>query len=167
MSGSAEMQASTADTRAAFTAILAEIAADIGERPLDAALGAHLQAHFPAEGDTVRRLADLTARGAAEGWLLPREAGGLRFGRPVKPGGACGGFSVDAVEMRDMKGPHHVHTNGEIGHVLPIEGEPRFDAFAPGWYVYPPGSAHWPTLSGGAAYVLYFLPDGAIEFTGR
>ncbi|MEL0134549.1 MAG: DUF4863 family protein, partial [Rhodobiaceae bacterium] len=28
-------------------------------------------------------------------------------------------------------------------------------------------SDHHPTVSGGAAHILYFLPDGAIEFTGR
>ena len=44
---------------------------------------------------------------------------------------------------------------GEIGAVIPIEGEPMFDAFKPGWYVYPPGSAHHPTVSGGEAYVVY------------
>lgn len=26
---------------------------------------------------------------------------------------------------------------------------------------------HHPTVSGGDAYILYLLPDGAIEFTGR
>ena len=67
----------------------------------------------------------------------------------------------------DVAGPHHIHTNGEIGAVMPIQGEPRFDDFAPGWYVYPPGSDHHPTVSGGDAYVLYLLPEGAIEFTGK
>lgn len=34
------------------------------------------------------------------------------------------------------------------------------------WSGYPPGSTHNPTLSGGDAYILYLLPEGAIEFTG-
>jgi hypothetical protein len=41
----------------------------------------------------------------------------------------------------------------------------RFDGQAAGWKVYPPGSAHKPTVSGGRAYVLYLLPEGAIQFT--
>ena len=69
--------------------------------------------------------------------------------------------------MRDVKGPHHVHTQGEIGMIMPIDGAPRFDGIDLGWYVYAAGSDHWPTVAGGTAYVLYFLPDGAIEFTGK
>ncbi|MGA7328046.1 MAG: DUF4863 family protein [Rhodomicrobium sp.] len=30
-----------------------------------------------------------------------------------------------------------------------------------------PGSSHHQTVSGGDAYVLYLLPEGAIEFTGQ
>ena len=48
-----------------------------------------------------------------------------------------------------------------------IDDAPRFDGKEAGWYVYPPGSSHHPTVQGGDAYVLYFLPEGAIEFTGK
>ena len=50
---------------------------------------------------------------------------------------------------------------------MAISGEPKFDGFPEGWYVYGPGSDHHPTVEGGDAYVLYLLPGGAIEFTGR
>jgi len=43
--------------------------------------------------------------------------------------------------------------------VVPITGRPA------GWCVYPAGSAHRPTVSGGRALVLYLLPAGQIEFT--
>jgi hypothetical protein len=33
--------------------------------------------------------------------------------------------------------------------------------------VFEPGSDHCPTVTGGKALVLYFLPDGKIEFTGQ
>jgi hypothetical protein len=49
--------------------------------------------------------------------------------------------------------------------IVPITGEARFDGKGRGWYVYAPGSSHAPTVTGGSAYVLYLLPDGAIEFT--
>ena len=98
---------------------------------------------------------------------MAREAGGIKFGRAVKPGAEARHFSVDVVRMKDVRGPHHVHTTGEIGAIMPIEGEPKFDGMPEGWYVYPPGSDHHPTVSGGDAYVLYLLPDGAIEFTGK
>jgi len=154
-------------SKSAFLELIAEIAGSIGTRPLDAALAEQLNATYPADGPRFARLAELCATGEAEGWLMPREAGGIRFGRAVKPGAEAGRFSVDVVRMENVRGPHHVHTTGEIGAVMPLSGEPRFDDMPPGWYVYPPGSDHHPTVTGGAAHVLYFLPEGAIEFTGR
>ena len=67
--------------------------------------------------------------------------------------------------MDDVVGPHHSHPNGEIDLVMPSEGEARFDGHGAGWVVYPPGSAHHPTVSGGRALVLYLLPEGSIEFS--
>ncbi len=150
-----------------FSMLLSGIAAQLEGVPLDDKMAAFLNAEYPAEGPDLVRLAELCAEGEAEGWLMSREAGGIKFGRAIKPGGATGEFSVDVVRMRDVKGPHHLHPNGEIGAVLPIEGVPKFDGFEAGWYVYPPGSAHHPTISGGDAYVIYLLPEGAIEFTGQ
>ena len=40
----------------------------------------------------------------------------------------------------------------------------RFDGQDAGWKVYAPGTAHFPTVTGGAALVLYLLPNGEIEF---
>jgi hypothetical protein len=37
---------------------------------------------------------------------------------------------------------------------------------AGGWFVYPPNSDHRPKTSGGEVYVLHFLPEEAILFTG-
>lgn len=150
-----------------FSTLLGGIAARLEGQPLDDAMAAFLNREYPQNGPDFQRLAALCAEGERDGWLMGREAGGIRFGRAIKPGGAAGGFSVDVVRMKDVKGPHHVHTTGEIGAVMPISGAPKFDAFEPGWYVYPPGSDHNPTVSGGDAYVLYLLPDGAIEFTGK
>lgn len=150
-----------------FSMLLSGIAAQLEGVALDDKMAAFLNAEYPVDGPDLARLAELCAEGERDGWLMSRDAGGIRFGRAIKPGGATGEFSVDVVRMDDVKGPHHTHPNGEIGAVLPIAGEPKFDAFAPGWYVYPPGSAHHPTISGGAAYVIYLLPEGAIEFTGR
>lgn len=154
-------------SRQQFLDTVAEIAGKIGDAPLDDALAAQLNAAFPAGGETFARLRALCAEGEAEGWLMAREHGGIKFGHAVKPGAEAGRFSVDVVRMKDVRGPHHVHTTGEIGAVMPIVGAPKFDAFPEGWYVYPPGSDHHPTVSGGEAYVLYLLPEGAIEFTGR
>ncbi len=150
-----------------FLRFVGEIASAIGRRSLDAALEAWLNTTYPANGKPFERLAGLIAAGDAEGWLCQREAGGIRFGRIVKPGAEAGTFSVDVVSMDNVIGPHHAHPKGEIGVIVPLSAEARFDGKGAGWYVYGPGSAHHPTVTGGAAYVLYLLPDGAIEFTSR
>lgn len=154
-------------SKARFEELMGELAASIDTREVDAALASFLNASLPADGEPFREIQALCAEGERDGWICEREAGGIRFGRVVKPGGAAGKFSVDVVRMKDVKGPHHVHPKGEIGMIMPLAGDPRFDGVGAGWYVDPPGSDHWPTVEGGEAYVLYLLPDGAIEFTGK
>lgn len=149
-----------------FVAAIGAIAAAIGDRPLDASLAAWLDATYPAHGAEFRRIAELVEIGDGEGWICPRQGGGIRFGRVVKPGAEAGRFSVDVVLMESIRGPHHVHPEGEIGMIMPVVAEPNFDGHPEGWYVYGPGSAHHPTVTDGSAYVLYLLPNGAIEFTG-
>lgn len=150
-----------------FATAVAEIVQIVGDAPLDAALEVRLNAKVPPGSPAFERLAALCAEGEAEGWLMAREAGGIRYGRAIKPGAEAGRFSVDVVRMRDVRGPHHVHTTGEIGAIFPLEGDPRFDGREKGWYIYGPGSDHHPTVEGGDAHILYLLPEGAIEFTGR
>ena len=150
-----------------FLEIVSAVAAEIEGAEIDASLEARLNERFPADGEPFSRLCVLCAQGEAEGWLLNREAGGVKFSRAVKPGKEAGRFSVDVVRMKDIAGPHHIHPTGEIGAIMPVSGEPRLDGKPKGWYVYPPGSSHRPTVTGGDAYVLYLLPEGVIEFTGK
>ena len=148
-----------------FVELIATVTDSIAGRPLNPALGRFLNAEFPPRGEFLDELQGLCRAGVGEGWLCAREAGGIKFGRPVKPGPATSGFSVDVVEMADVVGPHHRHPNGEIDLILPYDEEATFDGTASGWKVYEPGSAHHPTVTGGRALVLYLLPEGAIEFT--
>lgn len=152
-------------TLAEFTALVAGITRHVGARALDAALEADLNRTFPPGGPTLRAVEEACRDAIAAGWMCQREAGGIRYGRVVKPTPATNGFSVDVVEMQDVVGPHHRHPGGEIDLVLPVSGPALFDGRGPGWVVYGPGSAHQPTVRGGKALVLYLLPAGAIEFT--
>ncbi len=136
-------------------------------RALDADLASTLNQRFPPDGGTFQAIESACHEAIAAGWMCSREAGGIRFGRVIKPGAATQGFSVDVVDMRDVKGPHHRHPKGEIDMVMPVSGDARFDGHGAGWCVYPPDSAHHPTVTGGQALVLYLLPDGEIEFTQR
>jgi hypothetical protein len=154
-------------SQARFNEIMGDIAKAIGDKPVDMSLHAFLTQTFSPDGAVFKEVETLCRDGEAGGWLCGREQGGIKFGRCVKPGGVAGKFSVDVVRMNDVKGPHHAHPNGEIGMIMPVSGSPKFDGFPRGWYVDPPGSDHWPTVEGGDAYVLYLLPEGAIQFTGK
>jgi Domain of unknown function (DUF4863) len=148
-----------------FRADIAALTVQLQGRPLDTALDAWLNAEHGPASATYERLKAGCEGGVAAGWLCNREGGGIRYGRIFKPADDLHGFSVDVVDMQDLAGPHHSHPLGEIDLVMPVEGDARFDTRPAGWVVYPPGSAHHPTVSQGRALVLYLLPQGKIEFT--
>lgn len=148
-----------------FKQTLARLTRQLVGRPLDAELQAWLNAEHGPQSASYAELKSACQAGVAAGWLCDREAGGLKYGRIFKPGPDLHGFSVDVVDMKDLKGPHHVHPTGEIDLIMPIEGDARFNDHPAGWLVCPPGSAHYPTVTQGRALVLYLLPEGRIEFT--
>lgn len=150
-----------------FRAQLAPLTAALAGRPLDAALEHWLNAHHGPASASFEQLRQSCLDGVAAGWLCNREGGGIRYGRVFKPADGLDGFSVDVVDMADIVGPHHEHPNGEIDLILPIDAGACFDTRGAGWRVYPPGSAHRPTVTQGRALVLYLLPQGAITFTGQ
>lgn len=150
--------------RSEFAALVQPFALAAAGKDIDASLAEELDARFPADGDEWRALVAGVERGVAEGLLLKHEAGGIRYGRVLRPDASLGGFSVDVVEMRDVAGPHHRHPKGEIDLVMALDEGARFDGSAERFVVMAPDSAHRPTVSGGGAYVLYLLPDGEIDF---
>lgn len=148
-----------------FRLEIAALTQQLAGRPLDAGLDTWLNAEVGPGTETYTRLKAACQVGAAEGWLCNREGGGIRYGRIFKPADDLHGFSVDVVDMQNLAGPHHSHPNGEIDLLMPLEGDALFDGRPAGWIVYPPGSAHRPTVSQGRALVMYLLPAGAITFT--
>ncbi|MBN8478174.1 MAG: DUF4863 family protein [Burkholderiales bacterium] len=148
-----------------FTGLIANLTARLEGRRVEPALADHLNATAPADGPEVVRVAAACREAIAAGWMCNREAGGIRYGRVIKPGPATHGHSVDVVDMTEVVGPHHRHPAGEIDLVIPVDPTARFDGHGAGWVVYGPGSAHSPTVTGGRALVLYLLPGGAIEFS--
>ncbi len=121
---------------------------------------AEIEAAIPFGSETVAELRELARAGYAEGWLTPKEAGGVKFGRLAKD---LEGFSIDAVYMNGP-GPRHRHPKGEIDLCFADVGEAKFDGHSEGWVVYGPDSVHVPTVSDGEMLILYFLPEGAMEF---
>jgi len=145
-----------------FAEVVRPLAAELGALQLDdpAAARAALDRDLPPDGALVAGVVAAAVRGAEEGWLLPKEMGGIRFGRVAKD---VGGFSVDAV-WSSGAGPAHRHPRGEIDLLVRVDGEPVFDGHPPGWAVYGPGSQHVPGVAGGTMLILYFLPGGEIEW---
>jgi len=148
-----------------FTELISKVSRRVAGRPLDETLERELNAALPPESVEFQALFEACEAGVASGWMCNREAGGIRYGRVVKPSEATHGFSVDVVEMNDVAGPHHRHPHGEIDLIMPLTPGARFDGRGAGWLVYGPESAHSPTVSEGKALVLYLRPNGAIEFT--
>ncbi len=150
-----------------FQALIAEVTGAIAGKPVDASLADDLNAQFPAGGEAFRAIDAACHAAIAEGWMCEHEADGVRYGRVIKPGPETHGFSVDVVRLADRKGPYHGHPNGEIDMIMPVDGDARFDGQPAGWLVYGPETAHYPTVSGGEALVLYLLPGGAIDFKAK
>lgn len=159
------MQYTANMSKTEFQELIARVTSRISSQPLDPGLERQLNESFPAKGQVYDAILQACKEGDAAGWICEREGGGIRYGRVFKASPDTNNFSVDVVEMKDIVGPHHVHPNGEIDLIMPLEGAATFDDHAAGWLVYGPGSAHKPTVGGGRAYVLYLLPGGAIEFT--
>lgn len=147
-----------------FETLIAEMTAKLQGRSLDSELQDWLNAEHGPGTDWYERAASACQQAVADGWMCDREHGGIRFGRVIKPTDVTHGFSVDVVEMDNIVGPHHGHPNGEIDLVMPLTDGAKFDGQGAGWKVYGPGSAHKPTVTDGRAYVLYLLPEGAIDF---
>jgi len=151
-------------TPEAFSELIASVSRRIEGKALDKRLEAELNAVFPPDGDAFQDIFRACRDAVAAGWMCNREGGGIKYGRVIKPGVATHGFSIDVVEMDNIKGPHHRHPNGEIDMIMPLTPGATFDGRGAGWLVYGPDSAHSPTVSEGKALVLYLLPQGAIEF---
>lgn len=133
---------------------------------------ASLDAHDPGAAVAALGRLDLEAARAAlmeahaEGWLTPKEAGGVRFGRLTRPAPETHGLSVDVVDMSGAASGAHTHLSGEFDLCFPLEGTPRFDGRAGPWVVYPPGSRHVPTVTGGRMLIVYAVPGGQLRFDG-
>lgn len=153
-------------SKQAFHQHLVQLTSEIAGRPLDAALDQWLNEHHGPSSDSFQQLQRECLEGIAQGWLCEHTGAGIRYGRVFQAEDALHRFSVDVVDMQDIAGPHHSHPEGEIDLIMPLDdGKATFDNRPGGWCVYPPASAHRPTVANGRALVLYLLPEGQIRFT--
>jgi len=139
----------------------------VAEGAIDADLAARLNDAIPAGGDTFKEIEWACLAAIEAGWMCAEGAPGRRFGRVIQPSPETRDLSVDVVQLENIIGPHHRHPTGEICLTLPQTEGAEFDGQGAGWCVNEPGSGHFPTVRGGEALVLYLLPGGEIDFTGR
>lgn len=150
-----------------FQHLLQPVIKAIAGTDIDKALEARLNEDFPADSAMFGQIEQACHAAIAAGWMCAHGDEGRRFGRVIKPSKETGNLSVDVVQLNNVAGPHHAHPKGEICMVMPQDKEATFDNNGAGWCVYAPGTAHYPTVRNGDALILYLLPDGEIEFTGK
>lgn len=138
----------------------------IGNRSLDQTLENSLNHHYGAGTQHYARLLRLLRVGIDEGWACYAEIDGpdYRRGRIAKPSTDTHGFSVETGMLKDVLGNFHCHPRGEINMIGPVDPTGRFCGSGAGWKVFPPDSRHYPTVTGGKVTMLFFLPNGEIEY---
>ena len=113
-----------------------------------------------------RAVGQLVQELATQEELTPREASdGIQFGRLSKVTDELSSCTIDAVDMSDgALAVKHRHPQGEVSLCFPVNGAPTFEGVKAGWQVMPPQSEHVPVVHGGRMRIIYFLPNGSIEW---
>ena len=150
-----------------FRPLLQPVIGAIAGRAVTPGLAVELERRLPPTSAEFKAIEAACHAAIAAGWMCSQGGAGRRFGRVLEPSADTSNLSVDVVDLENIVGPHHRHPNGEVCMVMPVTPTARFDGQGAGWKVYPPGSAHRPTVTDGRALVLYLLPDGKIEFTDQ
>ena len=126
-----------------------------------------LEREFPSSGSEMLIVAEELRSGIAAGWACNRGPEEARFSRLAKPGPETHGFSIDAVSMIG-KAIDHTHPLGEVTIGFPADpkaaSDCQFEGRKPGWVFLPPKSRHVPTVTSDRMNLIYFLPEGAVEW---
>lgn len=138
----------------------------IGSKPLDMELEKELNDRYGAATEGYIELRRLLRIGIEEGWACYAEIDGpdYRRGRIAKPSANTHGFSVETGMLKNVLGNYHRHPLGEINMIAPVDVTGCFCGHGAGWKVFPPDSHHYPTVTGGKVTMLFFLPNGQIEY---
>ena len=149
----------------AFTALIKPVTDLLAGQSVDKALENQLNEALPAGSSAFQAIEQACHDAIDAGWMCTEGEGTRRFGRVLEPSPETRDFSVDVVDMTDLRGGHHKHPAGEVLMIMPQDDGAQFDRCGKGWLVYAPGTAHRPTVRHGRALVLYLLPGGQIEWT--
>lgn len=150
----------------ALMTILAELIDFIGDRPLDDALQASLNDRYGPKTHDFIEIQRLLRVGIDERWACYDEIDGPDYCRGRLGSVADGGheFVIESAKLRNVKGNFHLHPEGEINMIQPVDPDAQFCGAGAGWKVFAPGTKHFPTVTGGTATFVFFLPKGQIEY---
>jgi hypothetical protein len=146
-----------------FEAAFGQIARWLTGRKIEKRLQTDLEHAFPVAGAPFQAISDWLRLGFSSS-LGQQVDDATRYAHLADATPATCGFSVDAVQLTNVRGHKHIHPRGEIDMIISVDKGARFDGRGSGWLVYPPGSGHRPTVSGGTAIVLFMLPGGEMTF---
>jgi len=148
--------------------VLARVAQLRPEARQDAASRAELEqmlsAEFPLGGVVARSIGASIEAGVDAGWLCDRGDPDARFSRVAKATEDTHNLSVDVVRLAGAA-LRHGHPKGEVTLGFAVEGTPSFVGREPGWTFAGPGSVHVPEVHAGRMNLIYFLPDGAVDWS--
>ena len=82
----------TSDSLDRFAQLLVDAVRIVGDRPLDAQLERHLNDQLPPTGGLFQSIFQSCRDAIAAGWMCNRSAGGIRYGRVIKPAQQLGRF---------------------------------------------------------------------------
>jgi len=138
----------------------------INDKPLDKDLENYLNQVYGPQSAGYAELLRLLRTGGKEGWAFYAEITGpeYRRGRIAAPSAETYGLSVESGLLTNVQGNFHRHPYGEINMIGPVDPTGQFCGHGAGWKVFPPNSQHYPTVTGGAVTMLFFLPKGEIEY---
>ena len=138
----------------------------IGDQPLNDSLERALNERYGPSTEAYHELLSLLRTGIEEGWACYAEIDGpdYRRGQLAKASATTHGFSVESGMLKNVLGNYHRHPRGEINMIGPVDPDARFCGHGAGWKVFAPDSRHYPTVTGGKVTMLFFLPDGEIEY---
>ena len=87
-----------------FSVVLAPVTEIAGGQPFDAALQARLDLDFGAGSAWFAQMFSACQEAIAAGWMCNREAGGIRYGRVLKPGAASANPAAQAARSANVGG---------------------------------------------------------------
>lgn len=145
---------------------VASLLSSLKGKPLDKQLESELNARFGPGSEVYTNLLRLLRLGIAEGWACYAQIDGpdYRRGQLAKAADTAIGYSVETGMLKNVLGNYHLHPQGEINMIGPVDEGATFCGSGAGWKVFEPNSQHYPTVRGGKVTMLFFLPGGEIKY---